>query len=343
MLNFTLVQINPVVLAQWDETVLNNPFPKFFHLSCWIKTLVETYKFQPLCFIIQSGNNCTIPLIIVKTLAGKKKAVSLPFSDECDIHTEINPNDIVSKLRSIVKDQNIDRLEFRGTSQFNPSGRPSHTYFGHRLQLTTDTTLLWNNLSSSKQRNVNKAQRENVSVTFHNDHNSVSKFYQLHCITRKRHGLPPQPIRFFDAIYENIIAKGAGEIALAESKNVIIAGAIFLFCRFDVLFKYGASDKNFQLTRANDLVMWEGIIRYSKKGMKTFSFGKTEKSHEGLCRFKEDFGASRFFLYDHIYDVSSGKKLIYSPRLQGFHNKIFGLMPVQMLRLCGEMLYKYFA
>lgn len=289
-------------------------------------------------------HGCTIPMLIVKTLSGRKKAVALPFSDGCDIvFNGINPDELVDKLLLISREEKIDRLEFLGVSRFIPSGEPSHSYYGHRLQLTKDEKELWKKLSSSKQRNIKKAQREGVTVAFYNDSESIREFYRLHCITRKRHGLPPQPVSFFDAIVNNIVEKGSGEVALANSGGKIIAGALFLFCKSEALYKFGASDKSLQNLRSNDLLMWEAIKRYAQKGYSVLSFGKTEMFHEGLCRFKEGFGALRVTHFDHIYDVSTGKKRIESPDVQGFHNRIFRIMPIALLRLSGELLYKYSA
>jgi lipid II:glycine glycyltransferase (peptidoglycan interpeptide bridge formation enzyme) len=156
-------------------------------------------------------------------------------------------------------------------------------------------------------------------------------------------GLPPQPISFFYSIFQNIIAKGRGEIALVKVKNTSIAGALFLFSENEVLYKYGASDKSFQHMRANDILFWESIKRFAENGYKTLNFGKTEKFHEGLCRYKDGFGGMRFELYDYIYNVSTGKKLVDAPMVKGIYNNIFRIMPIPMLRFCGKLLYKYSA
>lgn len=340
-----LIQINPInSSSQWDEAIKNSSSPQFFHLSCWLKTLVDTYKFKPLCFTLQSDQNCTIPVLITRTLTGKKKAIALPFSDGSDIDCKKLPHDeLVGKLLKIAKKEKCYSLEFRGTSTFRPSGEPSHSYWGHKLELKKDIDKLWKNLSSSKRRNIKKAQREDITVAFHEQKSAVQEFYRLHCITRKRHGLPPQPVSFFDAVYENIIAQKQGEVALAYSEKIPVAGAVFLFCEKEVLFKFGASDKNLQHMRSNDLIMWEGIKRFSEKGFISLSFGKTEKFHEGLCRYKDGFGGTRFQMSDHIYKVISGKKLTEYPKVHGFHNLIFRKMPVPLLRTTGELLYKYSA
>ena len=340
-----LIQINPLVSPQWDKAVLNSPSPQFFHLSCWTKTLIDTYNFKPLCFMLQTDKEeCTIPMVIVRSLKGKKKGIALPFSDGCDIHCEGIPHsELAKRLLGVAREQKLHRLEFRGTVRFRPSEEPSHSYFGHHLQLTIGEKLLWKNLSSSKKRNIKKSQSQNTTVAFHNGHSAVREFYRLHCITRKRHGLPPQPVSFFDNIYRNIIQKNTGEVALAYSGNTIVAGAVYLFSKSEVLYKFGASNKDLQHMRANDLLMWEAINRYAQKGFKTLSFGKTEKFHEGLWRFKEGFGASRVIMNDYCYDVKSGKKVKDSPSVHGIHNAVFRRMPIGLLRLSGEILYKYSA
>src|SRR4030066_163040 len=48
-----------------------------------------------------------------------------------------------------------------------------------------------------KKRNIKKSEREGVEVKILNSLESLNEFYKLNCITRKKHGLPPQPYNFF--------------------------------------------------------------------------------------------------------------------------------------------------
>lgn len=339
-----LIQVNPFVSKLWDNAVLASMSPQFFHLSSWLKMLVDTYGFKPLCYTLESDQNCTIPILITKTLTGKKKAIALPFSDGCNIDCEKLPHDeLVGRLLEIAKNENCKTLEFRGTTTFKPSEEPSHSYFGHVLNLTNNEEQLLKGLSSSKRRNIKKAQRENTVVTFHNDKDAILQYYRLHCITRKRHGLPPQPLTFFNSLYDNIIFSKQGEVALAYSGDVPVAGAVYLFCGSEVLYKFGASDKSVQNLRSNDLLMWEAIRKYAQKGYKTFSFGKTESFHEGLCRFKEGFGACRIDLNDYCYNVTTKKIVKCAPSVHGVHNVIFRNIPIPVLVFIGKILYKYSA
>ena len=87
----------------------------------------------------------------------------------------------------------------------------------------------------------------------------MSQFYKLHRRTRRRHGAPPQPFRFFDNIYRHLIEVGSGFITLASRDGKAVAGAVYLTHGKNAVYKFGASDERYNQYRANNLVMWEAI------------------------------------------------------------------------------------
>jgi lipid II:glycine glycyltransferase (peptidoglycan interpeptide bridge formation enzyme) len=105
-------------------------------------------------------------------------------------------------------------------------------------------------------------------------------------MTRKEHGLPPQPFHFFKKIHDHIISKNLGVVVLASFDRENVAGAIYFHIGEKAVFKYGASDKKFQHLRANNLVMWEAIKWYSQNGYRSLCFGRTEPENQGLLQFK---------------------------------------------------------
>jgi lipid II:glycine glycyltransferase (peptidoglycan interpeptide bridge formation enzyme) len=96
-------------------------------------------------------------------------------------------------------------------------------------------------------------------VTFDNSWQSVETFYRLNSITRKHHGIPPQPKKFFKKIFEYIISARKGFVVLALQQGKPIAGAVYFLFGSEAIYKYGASDKEYQPLRPNNLVMWEAI------------------------------------------------------------------------------------
>ncbi|MBL0714885.1 MAG: GNAT family N-acetyltransferase, partial [Desulfosarcina sp.] len=98
---------------------------------------------------------------------------------------------------------------------------------------------------------MRRAIRSGVSVSVSHTIRSVREFYRLNCLTRKRHGLPPQPWYFFEAIYEHIIKCRKGHVVLAFYDNKPIAGSVFFHFRKQAVYKYGASDAHYSQYRAN--------------------------------------------------------------------------------------------
>ena len=68
----------------------------------------------------------------------------------------------------------------------------------------------------STRRNIRQAEKEGVEVTLRHTREALAAFYRLHCLTRRYHGLPPQPWSFFEKIHEHIIAPAEGLCGLGR-------------------------------------------------------------------------------------------------------------------------------
>jgi lipid II:glycine glycyltransferase (peptidoglycan interpeptide bridge formation enzyme) len=122
---------------------------------------------------------------------------------------------------------------------------------------------------SSTKRNIKKALREKVTVGKYNSPEAIAAFYRLNCMTRKNHGLPPQPISFFNRIFDFVISQNKGDVFLAHYRNKIIAGAVYFHMGRKAIYKYGASKPRYLNVRANNLVMWEAIKFYGRNAKET--------------------------------------------------------------------------
>ena len=174
-----------------------------------------------------------------------------------------------------------------------------------------------------------------------NDESGIKNFYEMMCETRKKHGLPPQPFVFFKNILDIIISKGLGEILFAIKDNKYISGAIYLKFGKKLIYKYGASYSEYLKYRGNHFVMWEAIKRYKDEGYEEFDFGETDLEHEGLKRFKSGWNANELSIYTTRYSLKEKNYIQVSPLTQGFHTKIFSNLPISVLKLIGNKLYKH--
>jgi lipid II:glycine glycyltransferase (peptidoglycan interpeptide bridge formation enzyme) len=128
---------------------------------------------------------------------------------------------------------------------------------------------------------------------------------------------------------------------LAQLAGEIIAGAIFLIFNNQVVFKYGASDSRYQHLRANNLVMWEAIRRSIANGYRNLCLGRTEPENKGLLQFKRGWGTVEETLPYYKYDFRRNTFVQDSAKISRFHTRAFGAMPIPILKVAGNLLYKH--
>lgn len=338
--------INPLDLQNWDELILQHPDYSFFHSSYWSRILQDTYKYKPYYFVIEKDNKliAAIPVMFIESFITGKRAVCLPFSDYCQplISEEISFNELFNEVLKLGKSEGLKYLELRGGNMYFPDVEASTFDYTHNLDITLDEKKLFENFSSNTKRNIKKATREGVKVEISNSRSALEDFYNMNCVTRKKHGLPPQPKKFFENLYKHIILQDKGFIAIGKFNNVSIAGAIYLHIGYKALYKYGASFMEYQNLRANNLVMWEALKYYSARGFESFSFGRTEPDNEGLRKFKLGWGTREEILNTYRYNFSTNNFECIKTKTSGAHNKLFNKIPLPALKILGSIFYKHY-
>ncbi len=146
---------------------------------------------------------------------------------------------------------------------------------------------------------------------------------------------------FFKKVYEHIISQNHGFVVLASYNKNVIAGAIYFHFGDRAIYKYGASDENYQNLRPNNLIMSEAIQWFSLNGYKSLSFGRTDPDNEGLRRFKKGWGTTESIIKYYKYDVVKGTFAHKSPQLTETQKKVFSKLPRFLLRATGSLLYKH--
>ncbi len=339
--------INPLDIPDWDEQVLRLPNYSFFHSAAWAKVLSEAYKYKPTYFTFFEDNKLTalLPAMDVNSILTGHRGISLPFTDFCEPIADSNLNfrTLFEHAVSHGKKSGWKYIELRGGQTFLPDTVPSQTFLAHTMDLFPDEKKIMNNFRDSTRRNIKKAITEGVTVNILNTREAVKEFCRLNCLTRKEHGLPPQPGKFFQAIYKHIISKGHGFVALAYFQGKAIAGNIYFHFGEKAVYKYGASNKTWQHLRASNLVMWEAIRWYCRKGCEQMHFGRTEEDHQGLRQFKMGWGVQEHAVSYSKYDLRKGNFVKQKNKVTFFQNSIFCRMPVPLLKITGSLFYGHMA
>ena len=336
--------VNPLRSAQWNDTLLGCGQSTVFHTANWARLLAECYGYHPAYFTLseQGAFKGCLPVMEVHSMLTGRRGVSLSFADCCGALAR-GPEDFGLLFDSVLELGRMSGwryVEFRG-EPYLAKELPARAYADHCIELSLDERLMHSRLRENTARNIRKAQKKGVAVEICRSLQGVREFYRLHCLTRKRHGMPPQPVHFFEKLHEHVIAQGLGFTALARHGETCVAGIICLYFGSNALYKYGASDESFQQLRANNLVMWESIRRCAQEGFSSFGLGRTDLDNEGLLAFKEGWGGVRATLNYYRYEFAKSGFVGDTGRNMEPLHKLLRALPVGVLKLIGRLAYRH--
>jgi hypothetical protein len=339
--------VNPLAEPDWDRWIQTHPRATIFHTAAWARVLRDTYEYEP-CYLA-SGEPARLlgllPLMDVRSPWTGRRGVALPFTDECEPLTspEVPLRSIYDEVLQLGIARGWRYFELRGSENPVPEAQPSLKFYGHVLSLASSPEKLWDGFDGSLRTAIRKAESSDVKIQCLNTLDGIREYYRLHCLTRKKHGLPPQPFAFFDNIQRHILAPGLGFLAMATHQQQPIAADVFFRFGTKAVYKFGASDDAHQQLRGSNLVMWEAIRNLVRLGCTGLDFGRTSVGNEGLRRFKLNWGAKERTIHYFKCDPRSKGFLADLDKASGWHTAVFRLMPLRLSGAIGKLLYRHMA
>jgi len=338
--------VKPASLPDWDAQVRSLGDSGPFHSSGWASVLCESYGFQPSYFTGKRDGKLAlvVPMMLVDSMFSGRRLVSLPFSDYCD--PIYPPKGSIHPLSELIinyaRSHSCKYVEWRCRQALFTNEPVWNTFYGHRIPLASEEAQLLSSFDDSTRRNIQKAKRSEVQIEVSTDLGALREFYRLHCRTRRDHGIPPQPFRFFLKIWENVLRARQGFIILARFRNEYIAASIFFHFCDKALYKFGAWDKCYQELRPNNGVLWEAIRVCKRRACSSLDLGRTDISDEGLRRFKLGWGAEEYVISYYRYDLVQGR-FAAGRETRRASSRMLRKMPICLLRPIGALVYRHFA
>jgi CelD/BcsL family acetyltransferase involved in cellulose biosynthesis len=330
----------------WGRFVASCPDANVFHHPSWTKLLMRTYRFGG--FVLAAvddagGIRSGMPVVESRSPLGRRRWVSQPFTDHCpplSSDTALTTR-LIEDLHRRAEAEGVGNVEVRaavaGEHAFARVAAVTHT-----LDLRPGSDLLFRGFRSANRRNIRHAEGSGLSVRRAESIDELTgAFYRLHLETRRRLGVPIQPLRFFRLLWEDIIAPGLGFVLLVHRDDMPLAGAVFLGWNRTLIYKYGASDPEHLALRPNNLLFWTAIQWACDNTYETLDFGRTDHGNEGLRRFKAAWGGQEEpLVYTTIgRPVGEGSGHAAERAMEAVVRR----SPPWVCRLLGELLYKYAA
>src|SRR4029077_9109930 len=180
-----------------------------------------TYGFPSFVLAIQGADGrlaAGLPVMEVRDLLGRRALVSLPFTDHCPplVDEDANLADVALLVTRWRARGAMPSLEVRAELPPTPATLGQKVGTRHIVDLVSDPDALFRRLHRNRiQKRIRRARELGVEITLSRSIDDLATFYGLHCQTRRRQGVPVQPRRFIQSIWERVIQPGHGFVILA--------------------------------------------------------------------------------------------------------------------------------
>ena len=343
----TIYEIDPTRDPRWDELLDTHPDASIFHTPGWLDALRRTYGYTPIAFTTSPPGHPLrdgLPFCEISSWLSGRRLVSLPFSDHCSPLVESSEQVacLLSYLRENLTREKWSYIEIRPTDSVVTGctgfGR-SKVFFLHKLDLSPCLDDIFQNFHRDcVRRKIQRAAREGLVYEEGRSVGLLSMFYQLLLITRRRHGLPAQPVAWFQSLIACLGERV--KIRVASKNGQPVASILTIRCKRALVYKYGCADQRFNNLGGTQLLFWKSIQEAKECRLREFDLGRSDCDNPGLVMFKDRWGATRTELAYLRYPVEQSHSLA-EARQSRIGKYVWSHVPSGVLAAAGKVLYRH--
>jgi CelD/BcsL family acetyltransferase involved in cellulose biosynthesis len=348
----TLQQFEPLKDPRWEEFLAVHPQASVFHTPAWLEALRRTYGYAPIAYTTSlQGRDLRDGVVFcrVESWVTGRRLVSLPFSDHCEpLVSDVENRELfLTSLQQLSQTERWRYIELRPRSPFDPAGpifQPAERFSFHELDLSPDCDTLFRGFhKDSTQRKIRRAAREGLTYQAGSTRSLLGIFYRLMVQTRRRQGVPPQPLSWFRNLIDCF--GDSLKIRVAFRGNLAVASILTLSYKDTLVYKYGCSDPQFNSLGGTHLLFWRSIEEAKRCGLTRLDLGRSDLDNQGLITFKDRWGATRSDL-TYLRIANSEKSRSVSTSLGAdwklrLAKRVFAHMPTRVLQGVGTVAYKH--
>jgi len=345
----SVYSIDPLQDRRWEELIKAHASASIFHTVGWLEALHRTYRYKPVLFTTSpAGQALTNGIVFcrIKSYLTGSRLVSVPFADHCCPLTRSSSElaELLIYLQRARQEEKYKYFELRALGcraqeiEASLGLTNSQSFIYHELDLRPDLETLFRGFHRScVQRKIRRAEQEALSYQQGTADDLLAQFYRLLVLTRRRHGLPPQPLSWFRNLRDCLGI--AFKVHVASRDCQPIASILTLRHKDTVVYKYGCSDARFHNLGAMPFLFWKMMVEAKAPGLQFFDLGRSDREDQGLITFKEHLGATRSDL--NYYRFPAQFAATGNFRRTDSARKIFSHLPNSLLRAAGYLLYRH--
>jgi len=343
----SIVRIDPETHPGWDDFVREHPGGYIYHLAGWKRLLESCFRhMQGTVLAVMDGGEirAALSLYEVRSWLLGNRFVSIPFATVCDplVSETGNASALLGAADSLRRSRKASFLEirtFKSTPLFPESSAGITTYKCHEIPLSDKPDRVEKTFRVNIRQRIRKTSKGTLRLRIGESREDIRSLYFLNMKTRKRLGLPPQPLAFFEALWKFLAPDGYVELLLAMLEDKPIAAVLLYKFRDRVSAEFTATDWTQIHLHPVHFLYWEAIRRACEEGFRIFDLGRTDPGNESLISFKNSWGtriADLPILYYGEKDYR--KKGIMQSHLV---HRIFKTVPSPAAELMGKFCYAH--
>ena len=217
-------------------------------------------------------------------------------------------------------------------------------FAGYVIPLEPDENAVFRRFARKAVRQtITKAARLGAEARDGDPSRDLDAFYRLYLLNRRRHGIPPQPRRFFEAMFERMRTTPRARLVMTEHAGRAIAALITFEYGDTVYAKYEGVDASARSVQPVYPLFWHAIRRACRDGFAGFDLGRTATDNAGLCAFKARWGADAapmpYCTHPEAGSVATVRAGSWKYRL---FTGAFRRMPLAPFAWCGARMFRHF-
>jgi FemAB-related protein (PEP-CTERM system-associated) len=279
----------PADASNWDAFVEQCSDATFFHRIGWKEILERCFGHKTHYLVAERASRIVgvLPLAEVKSLLFGHFLLSIPF---CIVGgaaaSERAAIDLLHKeAQQLAERLGVDYLELRNRACREQGWPQQDLYVSFRKEMLLDV--------EANMRAIPRKQRAMVRKGINNGLTSrvdsqVEDFFSLYADNVHRHGTPPLPKRYFQALCR-VFGRDAEILTIADATGNVVSSVLSFYFKDEVLPYYAGDSVEARELAANDFKYWELMRRACERGVRVFDYGRSKRG-TGSFDFKKNWG-----------------------------------------------------
>lgn len=297
------MRLKEISIKEWAEKIKSYPQVSLFHTYEWLKVLKDGFPHIKIKFyaVLDEQDNAVglLPVEFVRKGPFKMGGSPLP-----GLFTPYQGPLLLNSSESVLRDMLKLIIRLVKPHYFAlslPPNGPSEMFVGGSsanwelkktflLDLTLGVERLWKNLRAETRNQVRQAERRGVEIYEAKSLDDwLEHYYLMHkAVYLRQKTKPPAKPAFYQVLWDHLYGEGRLRVILARHNGKTIAGGIFPIYKDTIYFLDGASLREYQRLRANNLIQWHIISWAASEGLRVYDM--VGANIPSIAHFKRGFG-----------------------------------------------------